>query len=89
MEWPKELLDIFDDSILDDVRPKVAPLTLDDKRVKAFMEVTQWSEENGNRKPKNDGDLKERIMARTLMALRRDSKDFLADYDRLNLLKEE
>ena len=89
MEWPKELLDIFDDSILDDVRPKVAPLTLDDKRVKAFMEVTQWSEENGNRKPKNDGDLKERIMARTLMALRRDSKDLLADYDRLNLLKEE
>lgn len=89
MEWPTELLDIFDDSILDDVRPKVAPLTLDDKRVKAFMEVTQWSEENGNRKPKNDGDLKERIMARTLMALRRDSKDFLADYDRLNLLKEE
>ncbi len=89
MEWPKELLDIFDDPILDDVRPKVAPLTLDDKRVKAFMEVTQWSEDNGNRKPKNDADLKERIMARTLMALRRDSKDFLADYDRLNLLKEE
>ncbi len=89
MEWPKELLDIFDDSILDDVRPKAAPLTLDDKRVKALMEVTQWSEDNGNRKPKNDGDLKERIMARTLMALRRDSKDFLADYDRLNLLKEE
>ena len=72
MEWPKELLDIFDDPILDDVRPKVAPLTLDDKRVKAFMEVTQWSEDNGNRKPKNDGDLKERIMARKLMALRRD-----------------
>lgn len=89
MEWPKELLDIFDDPILDDVRPKAAPLTIDDKRVKAFMEVTQWSEENGNRKPKNDGDLKERIMARTLMALRRDSKDLLADYDRLNLLKEE
>ena len=89
MEWPKELLDIFDDPILDDVRPKVAALTLDDKRVKAFREVTQWSEENGNRTPKNDGDLKERIMARTLMALRRDSKDFLADYDRLNLLKEE
>ena len=89
MEWPKELLDIFDDPILDDVRPKVAPLTLDDKRVKAFMEVTQWSEDNGNRKPKNDGDLKERIMARTLMALRRDSKDLLADYDCLNLLKEE
>ena len=89
MEWPKELLDIFDDPILDDVRPKAAPLTIDDKRVKAFMEVTQWSENNGNRKPKNDGDLKERIMARTLMALRRDSKDLLADYDRLNLLKEE
>lgn len=89
MEWPKELLDIFDDPILDDVRPKAAPLTLDDKRVKAFMEVTQWSEDNGNRKPKNDGDLKERIMARTLMALGRDSKDLLADYDRLNLLKEE
>lgn len=89
MEWPKELLDIFDDSILEDVRPKAAPLTVDDKRVKALMEVTQWSEDNGNRRPQNDGDLKERILARTLMALRRDSKDFLADYDRLNLLKEE
>lgn len=88
MEWPKELLELFDDPILDDVRPKASPITADDRRVKALIEITQWSETNDNRIPQNNGDLKEKMMARALAALRRDANEGLASYDRLNLLKE-
>jgi hypothetical protein len=88
MEWPKELLELFDDPLLDDVRPKAAPLTADDRRVKKLLEITQWSETHGNRIPCNEGDLKEKMMAHSLEALRKDGCEALTAYDRLNLLKE-
>ena len=31
MEWPKELLEIFDDPLLDDVRPKAVAPTSNDR----------------------------------------------------------
>ena len=31
MEWPKQLLELFDDPLLDGVRPKVAAPTADDR----------------------------------------------------------
>ncbi|WP_036878065.1 hypothetical protein [Xylanibacter oryzae] len=89
MEWPNELLKLFDDPILDNVRPKAAAITADDRRVKTLLEIADWSEANGNRIPQNDGDLKEKIMARSLAALRRDKSAGLEAYDRLNLLKED
>lgn len=89
MEWPKELLDIFDDPILDDVRPKPAAITPDDRRVKTLMEITDWVEAHDGRKPQADGDLKEKMLARSLSALCRDAHDGLRAYDRLNLLKED
>lgn len=87
MEWPKELLELFDDPILDDVHPKATPLTADDRRVKALLEITQWSETHENRIPQSDGNLKEKMMARSLAALRKDDGEALNTYDRLNLLK--
>ena len=89
MEWPQELLDLFDDPILDGVRPKAAPITPDDRRVKALLEVTDWVEDNKGRIPQSTGDLKEKIMARSLATLKRDAHEGLRTYDRLNLLKEE
>ena len=41
------------------------------------------------RMPQNTGDLKEKIMAKSLVAIKRDAHDGLRVYDRLNLLKEE
>ncbi|MCH4100764.1 MAG: hypothetical protein LKF06_09345 [Prevotella sp.] len=90
MEWPKELLEIFDDALLDDVHPKAAPVTADDRKVKKLMEITQWSEANGRRVPREDGNsLKEKMMARALKALKDEAGEELAAYDTLNLLKGE
>lgn len=89
MEWPQELIDIFDDPILDGVRPKAAPITPDDRRVKTLLEITEWVEVNEGQIPQNRGDLKEKMMARSLAALTRDVHEGLRVYDRLNLLKEE
>ena len=89
MEWPQELLNLVDDPILDGVRTKAAHITPDDRRVKALLEVTDWVEANQGRIPQDTGDLKEKIMARSLAVLIRDVNEGLRFYDRLNLLKEE
>ena len=52
MEWPQELLELFDDPLLDGVRPKEARLTANDRRVKTLLEITEWCEAHGGRPPK-------------------------------------
>lgn len=89
MEWPKELVELFDDPILDGVRPKAAPITPDDRRVKTLLEITDWVDAHDGKRPQNCGDLKEKMFARSLKALQRDAHDGLRAYDRLNLLEEE
>lgn len=69
MEWPKELLEIFDDPLLDDVRPKVAPLTANDRMQQKLVEVNDWIAKNG-REPKEEGDLKEKMMFAAMTALK-------------------
>lgn len=88
MEWPQELLELFDDPLLDGVRPKEARLTANDRRVKTLLEITEWCEAHGGRPPSRSGtDLKEKQFARNLVALRRDAVDMLEPYDRLGILK--
>lgn len=87
MEWPQELLDLFEDPILDGVRPKTVPLTPDDRRVKALIEINAWIDEHYGKEPRSNGELKEKMMARSLQALRRDANEGLKAYDRLNLFK--
>ena len=69
MEWPKELLEIFDDSLLDGVRPKVVAPTADDRMSQKLAEVTAWIERNG-REPERNGDLKEKMMWAAMTALK-------------------
>lgn len=88
MEWPIELLEIFDDPILADVHPKAARITPDDRRVKTLFEIAQWSRENNGKVPQHDGgSLKEKMLARSLAALKKDTTESLVAYDELNLLK--
>ena len=88
MEWPQELVELFDDPLLDGVRPKEARLTANDRRVKTLLEITEWCEAHGGRPPSRNGaDLKEKQFARNLVALRRDTVDMLEPYDRLGILK--
>ena len=69
MEWPKELLDIFDDPLLESVRPKAAAPTANDRLQQKLAEVNEWIEKNG-REPRNDGELKEKMMFAAMTALK-------------------
>jgi len=69
MEWPSELLALFDDPLLDGVRPKVAALTGDDRMSQKLEEVQAWIESHG-REPQRTGDLKEKMMWAAMTALK-------------------
>ena len=70
MEWPQELLALFEDPLLDGVRPKAAPITADDRMSQKQAEVETWISAHG-REPKRDGDLKEKMMWAAMTALRK------------------
>ena len=69
MEWPPELLEIFDDPLLDGVRPKVAAPTPYDRMQQKLAEVNEWIAKNG-REPQKNGDLKEKMMFAAMTALK-------------------
>lgn len=69
MEWPKELLEIFDDPLLDGVRPKVAAPTPNDRMQQKLAEVNEWISKNG-REPQKDGNLKEKMLFAAMSKLR-------------------
>lgn len=69
MEWPKELLELFDDPLLDNVRPKVVAPTANDRIQQKLAEVKDWIANNG-REPMKDGDLKEKMMCAAMKALK-------------------
>ena len=72
MEWPKELIDLFEDPLLDDVRPKVVAPTFSDRKDKQVAELEAWIAEHG-REPQRNGDLTEKRMWARLTALRKQS----------------
>lgn len=69
MEWPKELLEIFDDPLLEGVRPRATAPTANDRMQMKLAEVSDWIAKNG-REPKMDGDLKEKMMYAAMTKLR-------------------
>ena len=69
MEWPKELLELFDDPLLEGVRQKAAAPTANDRMLQKLAEVTDWIEKNG-REPRKDGELKEKIMYAAMTTLK-------------------
>ncbi|MCQ2294504.1 MAG: hypothetical protein MJZ67_02520 [Bacteroidales bacterium] len=84
MDWPQELLDIFADPLLADVKPKPQPLTANDHKVQKLQVVAEWMAENG-REPQSDGSLAEMILCRALAALRKE-KELLEPYDTNHIL---
>jgi len=69
MEWPQELLEIFEDPLLDGVRPKVTAPTANDRMSQKLAEVEAWIEQNG-REPRQNGNLKEKMMWAAMTALK-------------------
>lgn len=86
MEWPKELLELFEDPLFDGVRPKAKAPTADDRLVAKLEEVTKWVEEHDGKLPEKTGGLKEKLLEASLVALRNQATDGLREYDRLHLL---
>ncbi|MGL5014809.1 MAG: hypothetical protein ACRC6V_11035 [Bacteroidales bacterium] len=54
MGWPKDLLNTFNDAILNGVSPKAAPITPYDRRDKTLLDITDWVESNDGQIPKTD-----------------------------------
>ena len=69
MEWPKELLELFEDPLLDGVRPKIAAPTANDRMQQKLAKVNNWIAKNG-REPQKNGDLKEKLMFAAMTKLR-------------------
>lgn len=65
---------MFDDPLLDGVRPKVSAPTADDRMSQKLAEVRAWIAKNG-REPQRSGDLKERLMCAAMTALRQKGQE--------------
>lgn len=70
MEWPKELLELFDDPLLDGVKPKPASVTADDRTQRKIDEVRAWVDTNGREPDVNSKNIKEKLMAVALQTLK-------------------
>lgn len=91
MNWDKELISLFDDPLLDDVRPTPPPVTADDRLTESFEEINAWYKENGGAPAKDATDFQERLLYRRLQGLREDREKrlYLKSHDIYNLLNDE
>jgi hypothetical protein len=62
MEWPTDLLELFEDPLMAGIHPKAPTLSADDRMALKLEEVTRWVEAHG-REPRMSGDLTERNIA--------------------------
>ena len=63
MDIKKELLELFDDPLLDGARPFAKAIT------EKIAEIKEWIAQNG-REPQKDGNLKEKLMFASLTTLK-------------------
>lgn len=85
MDWPEELLEIFNDPLMADVRRKPKVPTPDDRMAQKLLKVNEWYATNG-REPLMSGGLQEKLLAVSLKALRQQANDSLRQYDEYHLL---
>jgi len=85
MDWPKELLEIFDDPLLADVRPKPKAPTPDDRLAQKLLEINKWVAGHGS-EPSMAGSLSEKLLAVALKSLRAKANESLSQYDEYHLL---
>ena len=67
------------------MRPKSKAPTPEDKVAQKLLEINKWVAEHG-REPGMSGDLKEKLLAVSLKALRAQVTDSLRQYDEYHLL---
>lgn len=86
MDWPEDLLEIFDDPLFADVRLKPQALTPDDRMAQKLLKVNNWFEANGHEPMATGSSTQEKLLARSLKALRKQTNDSLRQYDVYHLL---
>lgn len=91
MNWEKELITLFDDPLLSDVRPLPPKITADDRLTQSFLEIKHWVELNKREPSEEATDIKEKLLYRRLQNLRTDKgkKSYLKEYDQYYLLRDE
>jgi len=88
MSWSEDLLELFNDPILAEVKPFTERVTSDDRLVESFEEICNWVLSNGF-EPREEGtDFSERKLYRRLLSIRTDEERsaFLKTYDTANIL---
>ena len=90
MEWPKDLLDIFEEEEFINVHPTQPKATIDDRIKAAFVEINKWYKTN-EREPSVDAERPERSYAMQLKGIRESEwkRELLRHLDEFNLLDEE
>ena len=68
--WPEDLLALFEDPLLDGVKPKPAAVTADDRTQRKIDDVRAWIEVNGREPNMNAKNIKEKILAVSLQTLK-------------------
>lgn len=86
MEWPKELLQIFDDPLLEDVHPGQKSLTPSGRMAGKLEEIAAWVDAHDGKLPSEDGSIEEKLLYRRLEKLRKENNPDIKKYDRLHLL---
>lgn len=70
MEWPTELLELFEDPILAGVKPAPAPVTADDRIQKKLQQVKDWFAANGREPQLESKNISEKLMWKSLQTLK-------------------
>jgi len=68
--WPAELLELFDDPLLEGVRPPQAPLTADDRTQQKINELRAWIDAQGREPDINSGNIREKLLAVAMQTLK-------------------
>ena len=88
MNWENELINLFEDPLLADVRPLPPRVTSDDRLSESFLEIVAWMDDSGREPLDSSEDFNERILFRRLKNLRSDEEKrlYLKHLDIYNLL---
>ena len=70
MDWPQELLDLFEDPILAGVKPAPTPPTADDRTQKKIEELRAWIAANGREPQLASKNITEMVMSKSLETLK-------------------
>ncbi len=89
MEWPKDLLEIFDDPLFANVHPKAPKQTPEQVVRDGFLAICQWSKAHQGRAPRMNKEQREEwLLAKRLKGIIEDDarREILRNEDKLNLL---